>query len=311
MLAVRGSLPSRWLTREMSGDYGIDLEIEFATATVSGRFCKAQVKGHTEVSWTQADTFLQPVPSSTLNYWAAMPVPVLLLLAETQSGTVWWARTDRSREPSGVRIRREDSLPSTAAGLERDVIDWLDARSGNAAICAVPVFVDQWDTLNERLDRDCFLALPHRDYVRVQTFYEQLLHLRRLLGLAWDNVIPWEAWVARSRVTFSEREVFHWGTHDEVVEYARPLVAETVAAARRILVAQDANVANAAAKSWAESDPADNCFTTYRVDTSFENQSEEFWSAFDEGLRRRGALRGSAAHGWRSRRDRSRTTRTD
>jgi hypothetical protein len=90
VLELRRSLPKEWIVREVSSDYGIDCEIEVvdADSLVTGAMILAQVKG-TEGSQPSQKNIVQ-VKSSTIRYWALLPLPVIIVRVVENPVQVLW-----------------------------------------------------------------------------------------------------------------------------------------------------------------------------------------------------------------------------
>lgn len=299
--AVRTALPAEWVVREQSGDYGVDLEVELAASTVSGRLFKAQVKGHDSVAWNTSGSFLQQIASSTMNYWALMPVPVVVFMPLIATGAVHWAFAERAREVGGVRLKRSITISNSLSNLERGVIDWLDARNGNAILYRIPLFAEKWDRAKSDVGLDTTSGLEDSGFANAQELYGQVVLLRQALGLPYANILPWELWPARSVVTFGDYARMCSGTFDEMVAYLTPLVEEALNEAVRRLQAEEATSTNAVAKTWAAQVGAagQSCQIYYLGNSPLEEEGPEFWQRVDDRLRAAGAFQFPAALGSR------------
>ncbi|MGA7501851.1 MAG: DUF4365 domain-containing protein, partial [Isosphaeraceae bacterium] len=90
VLEFRRSLPREWIVREVSGDYGIDCEIEVVDdeGAVTGARILAQLKG-TASAEVKAQGIVQ-VKTSTVRYWASLPIPVILVRVTDNPLKVIW-----------------------------------------------------------------------------------------------------------------------------------------------------------------------------------------------------------------------------
>ena len=302
VVLVRKHLPPEWVVREQDGtsDYGIDLEVEIAQAVVSGHIFKGQVRGHEQLPWAADSGYLQPVRAATLEYWRAVPVPVVLLVADLGAEAVYWTLVRSSEGESGVRVARSSRLDRTADDLERSVTAWLDEHGANATVASVALFAERWESAKSRLDLDCFLSVPDDVYVEILWLYHQLKLLREALALSHGDLFSWETWVARSRVTFGDAEHLYWGTYDEIMAYLDPHVEEALDAAAHRLAAEDTRAENVVAKSWAES-RVGRPYLRYGYRSPLENAPSSFWERMDEQLSQVDARRYRAAEALRHR----------
>jgi hypothetical protein len=78
---LREQLPSRWIIREKSPDYGIDCEIEIVDgdSSVTGGLIFAQVKGTSNFKRKKVQVKL-----SSIRYWMLLPVPVIVVHVSDQ-----------------------------------------------------------------------------------------------------------------------------------------------------------------------------------------------------------------------------------
>ena len=83
-------LPKNWIVRTAYGDYGIDCEVEIVDAdgSVTGALLKCQIKGTERLSNIRKKSV--KVKTSTVQYWLALPVPVILILVVYPKGNVFW-----------------------------------------------------------------------------------------------------------------------------------------------------------------------------------------------------------------------------
>ncbi|MBW2663386.1 MAG: DUF4365 domain-containing protein [Deltaproteobacteria bacterium] len=83
-------MPKNWIVRTAYDDYGIDCEIEIVDAdgSVTGALLKCQIKGTERLSNIRKKSV--KVKTSTVQYWLALPVPVILILVVYPKGNVFW-----------------------------------------------------------------------------------------------------------------------------------------------------------------------------------------------------------------------------
>jgi hypothetical protein len=298
VLLAKRCLPPSWIVRDeaQDNDYGIDLEVELADTEVAGWFFKVQVKGHQYISWTTEGTYLQPVREETLNYWRALPVPVVLFVGDLNTGAIYWASGKVPSGDTGVRVMRRSAIPGDALRLASYVTDWLYERSAKAQVYGLPFFADAWEKVLQQTGLDCFMPLGPDEYSLLQYVYRQTKLVHDALGLLTD-MLPWAIWPARSRATFGNGEDLYWGTYDEVVAYLRPLVEEALAVGKKQLDAEEPTTENTAAKHWAGG------YQIHWAYNEFDALGIEFWKRVDEQLRRREALLFEAAKGVKFSRD--------
>ena len=84
--ALKDFLPSEWIIRNVSEDYGIDCEIEIVDEqlSVTGAIIKVQVKG------TLKSLKSIQIRLATVKYWLAIPIPVILVqFVESEKKVLW------------------------------------------------------------------------------------------------------------------------------------------------------------------------------------------------------------------------------
>jgi len=287
---VQNSLPQEWVVRiePQETDYGIDMEIELADLEVSGRLFKVQVRGHANVPWTAAGTFLQPVREETLNYWRAIPLPVVMMVPDHSAGLVYWAPA-KPAEATGVRIEQKHSLPADADSLSDYIINWIDRRSSRALKYGLPFFETAWRRVLESVGFDFFMAMDYEAFTLLDYVYRQTQLVREALGLS-SNFLPWSLWIARARVTFGDDEDMYWGTADEIVAYLIPFVEEALCKGREELLREEPSPENAAAQYWAE-----DYGVRWVTPTQFDSLSSAEWDQVDKLLTRLGVRQHNAA----------------
>jgi hypothetical protein len=300
MVLVESLLPNDWVVRRQDGhgDYGIDLEVEMAGSTVTGDIFKAQVRGHRRIAWTTDETHVQSVRASTLAYWRATPLPVVLFTCDLARGEAYWEMATHTLHPNAVTIRRSHQIPGTVDELCSNVLDWLRRRGAQATISAVPVFVGLWREAKERADRDCFAPVGDREYAELLWIYDQTILLRQALGLR-HGLIPWSVWVSRSQASFGSLERFYWATHDEVLAYLEPFIAEALGLAAVRLREDLPSAENVVAKNWAEQQHGQN--SGHTICDPLGDVPLDFWERMDRSLEEVGARRVATAEMIRAR----------
>lgn len=269
-----------------------------AGATATGDIFKAQVRGHGSVAWTSVGTYSQGVRSSTLRYWRAMPVPVVLFVCDLALGEVYWNLATCQPHANAVLVPRSRRIPDTVEALYRDVLDWLRRRGADACVNAVPVLVGRWSEAKERMDRDCFAPVRDQEYAELLWLYDQTILLRQALGLPHD-LVSWSVWVSRSQASFGSLERFYWATHDEVLAYLESFIAEALNAAAARLWNDLPTPENVAAKNWAEGHRGQN--VGYAICHPLGDVAVDFWEQMDRALEQIGARRVATAEMIRAR----------
>lgn len=283
---VKVAVPAEWIVREQTGDYGIDLEVELASATATGRSFKAQVKGHEHLTWRQDDKRLESIRASTLTYWRQLAVPVIVFSVDTTTGDVHWGSVAVDVAAADVvPVSRSNRLPESANKLALHVLSWRDARSHRSALDAIPLLAERFKAELQQTGYDAHLALESHELHSLHELYEGVLRLREAVSLGSD-LIPWQIWLARSRLVFGDAEAFCWGVHDEMMIYVNPLYEEAHARAKLLVEAEELTPENAELRAY---------FTDYRVRARFRSPldelDDEFWIAFERVLDGCGALK--------------------
>jgi hypothetical protein len=290
LTVVKLCLPSEWIVREEpeQSDYGIDLEIELASREVSGRLFKAQVRGHSGIKWRSDGSFSQSVSETTLNYWRALPLPVVLFVPDVSLEAVYWAPGKTSTGSHAVVVRKDSELPKTAQHLERYVVNWLDQRGARALKYGLPLFSQMWERLQEHIEGDFFVPIDGDLYALIEHVYRQTQLTRDVFGLP-STMFPWELWPARARTTYGSDADMYCGTFDEIVAYLKPLIDELTEVGREEILHEDPSPHNAAAQYWATDYGFRFVFTT-----EFDKAPDDFWKGIDKHLEELGVLRARA-----------------
>jgi hypothetical protein len=123
------SLPSVWVLREISPDYGIDalVEIFSATGQATGKLFLVQLKA----TDGRSDELSVRLPVKTVAYYQTLLVPVLVVLFHAPSGRMYarWAARDavagkgaHPRKSVVIRFRATDLLdPPRLLGFKQDL----------------------------------------------------------------------------------------------------------------------------------------------------------------------------------------------
>jgi hypothetical protein len=214
---------------------------------------------------------------------------VILFVADVEAASVHWAWAKVPPDSSGIRVTQAQTLRPPALGLASQVIEWLEQRGMRAFRSGLPFFAEMWQRVLENVNYDSFMEAEPEKIALLEFCYRQARLIREAFGMTSD-MFPWDVWVARSRVVYGDESLgMRYGTHDEAVEYIRPLVDELFEVGKALLNDEEETSENAAAKSWA------TAFSmTYAIETDFDRAPRAFWAYVDECLRRRGVLRSPA-----------------
>jgi len=96
-------------------------------------------------------------------------------------------------------------------------------------------------------------------------------------------LVPFDIWVARSHLAFNDYYEIYWAVYDEMVEYLRPVVVETLNAAAERLSQQEPTGADApiSVLNWALRRKGQNTSWGRALPFSLDRQ---FWEHFDQRL---------------------------
>ncbi len=78
-----------WIARNLTEDFGIDMELEFAPDEVKGKFVKVQIKSHETVT-TGSDFISEPLTKSFLRYVYECRVPIILVIVSVDNSNTWY-----------------------------------------------------------------------------------------------------------------------------------------------------------------------------------------------------------------------------
>lgn len=236
--AVKLALPSDWICREQTSDYGIDLEIEIVSGgQLTGQCFKAQVKGHQTIDWNKGDAgFTQGIKASTKNYWSLLDSPVVLLLADTTTNGVFWSAAEGDSPIGnsggcGVKVFKQNRLPGTASELRDHVTAWMSQRRRIASLLTLPDLTAWLDGRECELGYDGFMVADEDAVAELRRLYGGTSTVRTALGL--EAILPWWVWLARSSKLFpKDHEHPKWMVHDEVTRYLRLRLDEVLKVAK-------------------------------------------------------------------------------
>jgi hypothetical protein len=287
-------LPTNWIVREQpTSDYGIDVEVELASDTVSGILCKGQVKSKTPIAWRQDGTFREVVGKKKLVYWQILALPVVVFLVDNTTEEVFWAPVTSSAPAElvitdSVTIERRMNLPQTTDALERHIRGYVHYATAKRSLYRLPGTLERWQRRLESTDRDFFLPVDEEFYRETHEFFDELLTLREAVGLSNADILPWIIWTERSRLFFPDGGgLLYWGIYDELVTYLKPFIEETVERAKTLLEREDPTPANAAAKALVDKEKRGYA-VSYRFDFGLQDSLD--WNKIERILDEKGAL---------------------
>lgn len=78
-----------WIARNLTEDYGIDIELEFSHNQVKGRFIKAQIKSHGTIL-TNTDLLSESFSKSFLRYVYECRIPIILIIVSVDNSKSWF-----------------------------------------------------------------------------------------------------------------------------------------------------------------------------------------------------------------------------
>jgi len=275
-------------------DFGIDAEIEIVEKnSVTGRILKAQVKGQAETEWTDNGYVLVPVSITTYNLWKALPVPIVALLCNVKTESIYWslplARVPkRSADTVALRFEKDQSLEGSFELLMSFLRSWFDAFSQDNILLEVPYFHGVFTYLSELVGFGDPWAMLDEEYdTKCRLFYNHVIQLRLRLGLSCADLPSIDEWYIRSASTWHDTPHLFYGTFDEFFPYTRPYYEEAFGILRN-------RVANA--RSLFENQELRNFFAKLdgHIPTTFLDpriDSQPFARQFDHRLEKRGLLK--------------------
>jgi hypothetical protein len=301
---VRDSIPSRWVYRDLEGksDYGIDAEIEiFDGKTPTGLLFRVQIRAHGSLRWNLDGTHVQSVRESTRNYWRIQTTPVAVVVCDVEARAAYWAFADEGETDSGMRVARTNRLSNTNEALRAGVEKRLNLLGLQSLILTAPLLEGYWNDLEASTGGDSFLPIDDDVLAWLKAVYAQVPLLRYALALSPASFAPFDVWVARSHLAFNDYYEIHWGVFDEMVEYLRPAVMETLDAAAEKLSLQDPTTGNANVTviNWALRRLGRNLSWGRSLPFAPDRQ---FWEQFDQMLASRGVRHFSATDAYDQRR---------
>lgn len=123
-----------WIARNLTEDFGIDMELEFAPEEVKGKFVKAQIKSHETVA-TDTDFISEPFDKSFLRYVYECRVPIILIVVSLDNSKSWFVWLQKwIIDSSNISNIYDDSITKTltvrihkksdfVSGLKREIVE--------------------------------------------------------------------------------------------------------------------------------------------------------------------------------------------
>ena len=222
-------------------DFGVDGELEIGGSQVSGLLVKTQVKGLSSPRFSSDRELRWIVKSSTMRYWAALPLNVIAVLVNTSNRRMYWTQPspvfDTSPALLFTETRRFDDDPEAFLHLLRQLAKVPAATSVLDQIERfLHVYVHlQFDAIPG--DLDVGTEVNRVDVLLLESLYEHVAHLRTLVGLADKPPISFVAWRERNRLledtlgASSESGLLD-AIGGEILRYLPPLYGEALAAVR-------------------------------------------------------------------------------
>lgn len=123
--AFESLLPAEWLSHPFESDYGIDRRVEiFEGQTATGHFFNVQLKSQTTGSGQRPAV---PIRRSTLNYWAELRDPTLIVIAHEPTQVLWfrWSHLlgqDENPDTKSRQVRCDEVLDEESAARLREEV---------------------------------------------------------------------------------------------------------------------------------------------------------------------------------------------
>lgn len=227
-----------WRPGDTATDFGVDGELEITGNEVSGLLIKAQIKGVAGASFTAAGVHTVAVKATTMNYWAALHLPVVAFLVDTQAERIYWTQPSPIfDEKTPKLVFRSDQCPAddpkAFKGMLRQLAQW---PTSSAVLDHVDAFLDVYLDLRSDMigDRDLGYDAEPDEVLHIELLYEHVLRLRGLLGLADTPIVPLSAW--RSRSDYIDAQHFDQSSNTglldlvagELLDYLGPIYKEAL-----------------------------------------------------------------------------------
>jgi hypothetical protein len=248
------SIAGTWFTKRERGliwregrqdeDFGVDGELELTGVTVSGLLVKVQIKGtqNTEALLKNGAQRVR-IRAETMNYWAAIHLPVVVFLVNVDTEEIYWTQPDPIFDAAapGVTFTLERRLNADPGGFVDILYRLAQTPSSSAVLDHVGLFIEWWTELREPIDRyDRWSPVDEQHIPRLELLYEHVLRLRGLLGLAEEPIPPWAFWLDRSECAehlskgFSNETGLVHVVASEMFAYLEPLFIDALVRAGEI-----------------------------------------------------------------------------
>ncbi|MEX2410658.1 MAG: DUF4365 domain-containing protein [Candidatus Paceibacterota bacterium] len=122
---------NQWIARNLTEDFGIDLELEYSGPHVSGEFVKAQIKSHKKIQ-TNSDFISQSLSKSFLRYVYECRVPIILIIVSTDTSNSWFLWLQKwiieSKNVSEIYDESETKSLTVKINIQSDFISGLSSE---------------------------------------------------------------------------------------------------------------------------------------------------------------------------------------
>ena len=212
---------SDWLYRPQDGrdDFGIDAEIEIATASsrgprqATGRLAKVQVRGRSGLRWNDG-LVAHPVRRRTFNLWGRVGLPVFLTLWDADGDEVYWTTVygtypDVDEDPVPVLVPATQRL-SVGMGGVTEVMDLWLSSGGPAPFETTQVAYESFLELRDAAEGDWWLSAGSELTDRLRRFIAHVDGLALALGIVRPALRSIAAWSAIDRLVRPD----DWGGAD-------------------------------------------------------------------------------------------------
>jgi hypothetical protein len=105
-----------WVARNLTEDYGVDIELEYAPGEVKGKFVKAQIKSHERIK-VDKGFIKQNLPKSYLRYCYECRIPIILVVVSTETSESWFMWIQKWVIDSGNVSNIYDDLNSKSLAI--------------------------------------------------------------------------------------------------------------------------------------------------------------------------------------------------
>lgn len=129
-----GICPREWIPAPIAPDYGLDLRMELVRdGRVTGEEFVVQVKGKERVGPRSDGSVTIHASHSTVNYWLGKLAPMMIVLADTSQGRLWYGWLEHAYAGWPQRLKSDGRLELT-----------LRSEYGPDFTDAVGKYVSEW-----------------------------------------------------------------------------------------------------------------------------------------------------------------------